>query len=266
MTIRQVPWLPWAVGLVFVAAGAAVALFVTALVRVHCSRDDGLCTVERSTLLVTTGTTSWPADETTGAELEQLSDEEGMSYRVVVLTRHGPEPLTSYSMGLGREKKKAMVAAIRDYAADPQARTLDTAQDERVPFFAVAIGATLFGLLPFLSQGVSVLELDAGRHRLSLHRRSRPGRGDMEVSLAEVVEATDEPGTTPATASTYRVVLRMRSGERVPFTHYRYPGKARTTIVVEAINAFLDRTGRPGRPDQAAPAGGAQEYRLPGGR
>jgi hypothetical protein len=241
LTVRFIPWMQQAIGLIFVLAGWAILVFVFPnYVHLHCDRRHDLCSLEQSNLL-RTDTSTWPLQELKGAQLEVVNPwNNSMSFRIRILLRKGSMAFTPYSIGGSWEKKQATVARINAFAANAMQNTLNETQDERRIFYPLAAGLILFGLLPIVFVRTATCRLDLLHNEFLLANSGLWGRKTVERRLSDLVETVLD-AQTQGGARMCRVVFRFRSGEKVPLTYYRYHDCKKANEISQTINAFLNK-------------------------
>ncbi|MCS6812096.1 MAG: hypothetical protein NZ772_00750 [Cyanobacteria bacterium] len=167
-------------------------------------------------------------------------DDDGDTYRVVLVTETGTIPLTwAYSSGQRGKRQKA--EQINAFLANPEQTTLTVRQDDR--WFAYLVGGifTLIGAGAtwgtVTAKSLTTLVFDKLSGHLSMTLKSWVASETKQIPLrdiraAEVVEGTDSDGD-----KTYSTQLTLRSGNpiRLPVVggsedHYK---------IADAINTFL---------------------------
>jgi hypothetical protein len=118
---------------VFVVAGVAIFLLLSATVTLECARPEagrGRCALTTAGPLGT-DMIEILLSEVQRAEVEASASSDGDdTYRVVLQTERGPVPLTSY-FSSGRDDKQARADQINAFLRDPAARSLSVTQDDR---------------------------------------------------------------------------------------------------------------------------------------
>ena len=241
LTIRSIPWLQQAIGWLFMLAGWAILILVfPTQVRLHCDRKHDLCTFERSNL-VRTETSTWPSSDLKGARLEVLDSwNSGTTFVIWLQTSDGSVAFTPYSIGGSRDAKQALVAMINVFSFDPAQPVLEAVEDERRLFYPVAAGLILFGLLPVVFVKTATCRLDLLQNRFVLTNSGLWGRTTVERRLSDVMEAQLD-GISQAGTTMCRVTFRLRSGEKIPLTYYRYHNCQKANEIVHTINEILNR-------------------------
>jgi hypothetical protein len=226
-------------GLSFLIGGVAMLLTLGQTTRLVCERElSGRpeCRFERS--LLGLPLRDEPLEALQGARVTSYVDDEGdRLYKVMLVTGGGEIPLTNYSSSGSRGKQRT-ADEINAFVQDPGQTSLEVKKGGIVGvaasaiFFLVGLLATVFGVQSFFTtwtfsrtQGVLI-----HRQETVLGGKSRA----YELSqIQHVVVESDSDGDT------YRVVLILQNGGRVPLTAWYTSARKRQRHIADVIRGFL---------------------------
>ncbi len=230
----------WVFGFVIITFGVVVLFMLGGKTTITCSRSGkqaGKCQII-STSLVTSYTTPLELKDLQGAELDGSSSTDGVTYRVVLLTIQGKMPLTSYySRGSGI--KQRVIEQVNDFLNDPAAKLLLATQDEGALPFIIALIMAGFGILMVFFFGrPTTYDFDKVSGLLTVTHSNLFNASQQEYLLQDIQGVTIEPSYS-GRSGTYRVVLSMADGNRLPMTTYLNAGLKDKQSAAAAIMEFL---------------------------
>jgi len=239
-----------AVGLPFVLSGLASMVFLGERATLTCDRPLPLetqCHIATQTLLTTTRT---PLPPLQGAEVETRSNGQGNTYRVSLLTRTQPIPLTQ-GWSPDQQAQQMQADVINVFLENPSQPTLQLEQDAR--WFAYPLGALFVGLGGLLMvtgwrQGEPDYCTFDKRSRRICWSRALGGRSPekrafkiQDVEEVRVFRGKGEEGDRP-----YTTRLVLQSGEMLPLLTSHT--QEQPLHLASTINRFLELQPRPKQP------------------
>lgn len=237
LILRLRPLILWIFGIFFASLGLFLLVTLGKVTTLTCTRTEPTnCQLVASGLL---GSQSKqiPLNTLQGAKVEETSDSDGSTYRVIILTSSGNVPFTSYLSSL--KDKQTIASDIEDFVKNPQMTSLKQEQDDR--FWIYLIGGTfvIAGSLVLLAPVVTCV-FDKTLDTLTLTRLGLLGKRVFEHRLHEIKDVLVEESTDSDSGSTYRVSIVLMSGDRQPLTSYFTSGRKSMQETASHIKSFLN--------------------------
>jgi hypothetical protein len=224
-------------GIIFGGIGIVTMYAFGQTVALSCSRDwqPDPCRIERTWLSIPVKTTS--LHSLLESYLDESSDSDGTSYRVMLVTQEGNVPLTSsYSSNYSQQLN--IVREINAFLGNREQRTLEV---ESSGTFSLVFG------LVFVFVGVGVLYAGIRAFNLlwifdrevGVLMKVRNGNAEAEYPLSTISGVHVGVSRDSDGADTYRVELSLQTGERVPLTSFYSSGRRGKVRAAQAIRDFL---------------------------
>ena len=231
----------WVFGFVMITFGVVMLFMLGGKTTITCSRSGkqaGKCQIISSSLL-TSRTTQLALKDLQGAELDVSSTSNGDTYRVVLLTTQGKMPFTSYyssSSGI----KQRVVEEVNAFLQNPAAKSLLTTQDEGTLSFIIALFMAGFGILMIFFFGrPTTYDFNKASGLLTVTHTSLFNVSQQEYPLHDIKGVTIDTSYS-GRSGTYRVVLLMAGGNRLPMTTFLSSGLKDKQLDAAAIMEFLN--------------------------
>lgn len=250
LTLRYYPWKVWLISLLMITVGLII-LHSGRVVTLTCNRvepSEGLCALTSQGIWESTST-EFPTSLLQGAVVDQHQhvdrDDEGResykySYRVVLLTRRGEIPFTSYYTSSGYRQKTVIVHRINDFVRFPDQTSLIVQQDDR--WFAYLLGGilTFAGLISALGFGQLITcHFDKTLDQVVIKQQGLFTTQTVKQSVQAIAGVRLSTYTTPNGKPVDRIVLDLNSGGTVPLTTYYGSGITNNRQAERAIAEFL---------------------------
>jgi hypothetical protein len=221
----------------FVLAGFIVVI-CGELSNLSCNRleaSQGMCQLVRSNLLGRQNIRI-PLNKFHGAKVEKNSGEDSDTYRVVIHTNNGEEPLTRQSDS-DFDEKQAIVVEINNFIKNPRQKSLVVEQDTRLSMYLVGglIAACGF-LVIILGATFITYTFDKTLNHFILKRQSLFG---TKIIQHQIQEIKDVELKYDSENSGSLISLILVSGDRVPFTRW-YTNEGNEEEAVLSIRKFLN--------------------------
>jgi hypothetical protein len=230
----------WIFGFVMISFGVVVLFMLGGKNTIICSRSGkqaGKCQIISSSLLVS-HTTQLALKDLQGAELDVSSSSDSDTYRVVLLTTQGKMPLTSY-YGSSSGSQQSVVEQVNAFLKDPALKSLLTTQDEGALPFIIALLMVGFGILIIFFFGRPMTyDFDKASGLLTVTHTNLNNASEHEYPLHDIKGVTIDTSYS-GRSGTYRVVLLMADGVRLPMTTFLSSGLKDKQLAAAAIKEFL---------------------------
>ena len=143
-------------GLLFMVVNLVMVFIFGQITELTCTKPESnlvKCTAERQLLgIVTVSTREFVGVNAAG--LDSSCDEDGCTYRVILTTNKGQEPLTGYYSS-GQNGKLKIVEGINDYAGtQKQTEPLNLQESSGLWAALMSFGFSLFGLYLIIVKGI----------------------------------------------------------------------------------------------------------------
>lgn len=236
LMLRCRPVLSWILGLVFASVGLVIMLSGNAI-TITCNRTEP--TVGSCKLLESNLTTSQekviPLSILRGAKVKEDDSGESSTYQIIILTSHGDIPLSPYP---NSDKAEAIASHINQFLITPKETSLTQHEDERLHSFLFG-GSFFIVSLVILTVPFVTCVFDKSLNTLIIKRRDILGTKVIEHGFREIKDVLVEE-STDSEGSTYRVIIVLVSGDRLPLTsHYSSGGESKQETV-SCIKSFLN--------------------------
>jgi len=233
-------------GLFFIFFSLLLAYFLCRTTVIACQRQADqqvtCTTVERLLNLVEVGRRT--LSQVQEAEVRKNRASNGSTtYRVVLIAANGDSPLTSFSSS-GHADKAALAEEINTFLTQGQQSEMTWQVD--FPWLAMLI-IGLFGLaglwVILISQTIT-LGLDKGQQLILLEKTSLMGKQLLEHRLVDLEEIYVESHRSRKGRHTYKVVIRMTSGETIPLSNVSTSSSRDKQKIVDLVQGFLNPSNR----------------------
>jgi hypothetical protein len=238
LILRLRPVILWIFGVVFASVGLFLLVTLGKVTTLTCTRTEPTnCQLVASGLL---GSQSKqiPLNTLQGAKVEESSDSDGSTYRVIILTSSADVPFTSY-LSSGEGDKQVIASHIEDFVKNPQMTSLKQEQDDRLWIYLIGGSFVIAGSLMLLAPVVTCV-FDKTLDILTLTRFGLFGKRVFEHRLHEIKDVLLEESTDSENGSTYRVSIVLMSGDRQPLTSYFTSGRKSQQETASHIKSFLN--------------------------
>ncbi len=243
LVIHNSPYGQLIMGFILVMASLLITYLFARSAAVTCERAAGntiTCTVQEKVLgILDAGTRT--ISNIQSADLQQKRDKDGdRTYRIVFVTTEGATPLTNmYSSEYSN--KHDLVESFNRFAQN----TGDPSFEERLPvewvlllilgiFVAGGLGTIIF------SQFVTVT-LDKATGQALVEKDGLFGVRSEEYLLREIEEVEVQESRRRKGGATYRVALRLQSGQVIPLSWAYTSGRNGKEETAKQIRNFLNQ-------------------------
>ncbi|MDD1428888.1 DUF4564 domain-containing protein [Dolichospermum sp. ST_sed9] len=168
-----------------------------------------------------------------GATVEESEDDDGISYRVIILTTGDKVPFTYYYSNSGFDDKQAIASHIEEFVKNPQITSLKEEQNDQ-SFFDFFWWCIIVAVGILLMTPVVTCIFDKTLNTLTIKRQGLLGTKVIEHRLNEIKDVLieDDDGT-------YRVTIVLVGELSLPLTSYYSSGRKSKQETVSCIKSFL---------------------------
>jgi hypothetical protein len=174
-----------------------------------------------------------PVNTLRGATVEESEDDEGISYRVIILTTGDKVPFTYYYSNSGFDDKQAIASHIEEFVKNPQITSLKEEQND-LSFFDFFWWCIILAVGILLMIPVVTCIFDKTLNTLTIKRQGLLGTKVIEHRLDEIKDVLIEEGD-----GTYRVTIVLVGELSLPLTEYYSSGTKSKQETVLCIKSFL---------------------------
>lgn len=243
LAVRSDPYGQIIFGMIFFLSGVAITYFFSRSTEIVCRRPEP----QRITCTLTEKLLGWipvaqkTVDQVQGAQVERRRDSDGdNTYRVSFLTAQGPVPLQDY-WSSGSSSKGAVAEQINVFVADGgQSESRFTQPMEWFTLlFLLMFGGVGLGMV----LGAQVVLIDADRNKMTLmiEKDGLLGVKQNEYPLNEVEDVYVDSHRSRKGGRTYRVVIRMASGDEIPLSSFYSSGRKSKDDLANQLRNFLNQ-------------------------
>ena len=223
----------WIVGILLGSAGFFVFL-MSQNTTLTCSRNEPAnCQLVTSRLLGLNSKRIIPVNTLRGATVEESEDDEGISYRVIILTTGDKVPFTYYYSNSGFDDKQAIASHIEEFVKNPQITSLKEEQNDQ-SFFDFFWWCIIVAVGILLMTPVVTCIFDKTLNTLTIKRQGLLGTKVIEHRLDEIKDVLIEEDD-----GTYRVTIVLVGELSLPLTSYYSSGRKSKQETVSCIKSFL---------------------------
>jgi hypothetical protein len=224
----------WIAGILLGSAGS-FAFIILQNTTLTCSRNEPAnCQLVTSRLLGLNSKRIIPVNTLRGATVEESGDDEGIYYRVIILTTGDKIPFTYYYSNSGFDDKQAIASHIEEFVKNPQITSLKEEQNDQSFFnffwwcIILAVGCMLL-----MTLDVTCI-FDKTLNTLTIKRQGLLGTKVIEHRLDEIKDVLIEEDD-----GTYRVTIVLVGELSLPLTSYYSSGSKSKQETVSCIKSFL---------------------------
>jgi hypothetical protein len=207
--------------------GLLVRWGVAGETRLRCSAEAGACTLETSGLL-RSASHDIPLDALHGASVErQRSQNNSTIYRAILSTAEGSRDLSHYASS-SRASHERLAREVNSFINAPHVRPLDVSHRTGWGWRLFAWMFVVIGLaVPLALRNVAEVVVDPSSRRLRIERRRFWQRAGIPrtIDLDEIEGLDIETGRGLGRFPSYRVVIRLSSGGKVPVFEFFASGR-----------------------------------------
>ncbi|KAF3888018.1 MULTISPECIES: hypothetical protein [Nostocales] len=242
LTLQLRPWFTWIFSATFFLAGLSLAVFGGQVHTLKCRRDRSVCEASSASLLWSTQQTI-PIANIQSAEIDILKDKKQNSYyQVLLLTDRKKIPVIVSTSDY--ETVEMWAKQIEVFLQKPHIKELVIQEDYRLEGYIVGgIFGSIFVLAGVMTLAifgtVSTCTINKNLGKLTLHNRGLLNHSQTEYATQDILRVVVEKYRNNTKRFTYRVVLVMECGERVPFTLYFSSQLKEQQQIAEHISFFL---------------------------
>lgn len=223
----------WIVGILLGSAGF-FGFLMSQNTTLTCSRNEPAnCQLVTSRLLGLNSKRIIPVNTLRGATVEESEDDDGISYRVIILTTGDKVPFTYYYSNSGFDDKQAIASHIEEFVKNPQITSLKEEQNDQ-SFFDFFWWCIIVAVGILLMTPVVTCIFDKTLNTLTIKRQGLLGTKVIEHRLNEIKDVLieDDDGT-------YRVTIVLVGELSLPLTSYYSSGSKSKQETVSCIKSFL---------------------------
>ena len=223
----------WIVGILLGSAGF-FGFLMSQNTTLTCSRNEPAnCQLVTSRLLGLNSKRIIPVNTLRGATVEESEDDDGISYRVIILTTGDKVPFTYYYSNSGFDDKQAIASHIEEFVKNPQITSLKEEQNDQ-SFFDFFWWCIIVAVGILLMTPVVTCIFDKTLNTLTIKRQGLLGTKVIEHRLNEIKDVLieDDDGT-------YRVTIVLVGELSLPLTSYYSSGRKSKQETVSCIKSFL---------------------------
>ena len=226
----------WIIGGILLGSAGFFGFLMLQNTTLTCSRNEPAnCQLVTSGLLGLNSKRIIPVNTLRGATVEESEDDEGISYRVIILTTGDKVPFTYYYSNSGFDDKQAIASHIEEFVKNPQITSLKEEQNDQSFFnffwlcIILAVGCCMLLMIP-----VGTCIFDKTLNTLTIKRQGLLGTKVIEHRLDEIKDVLIEDGD-----GTYRVTIVLVGELSLPLTSYYSSGMEIKQETVSCIKSFL---------------------------
>lgn len=238
LRVRDYPWVMWFVGGFFIFMPILMLSFLP-VGEIHCQRQTVPyeCIITR-TSLVSQERVKIPLTSLYQAKLEDYIDSEGDRMYRVVLEVAGQSITLGYASSVVGNRA-AIVEQINQFRANPNQTQLSARLDDRRLIEIFAGVFFLVGMALISLTSVLTLDLDQRRGTFTIQHANFFRRTQKELLLREIGDIAIE-SNEDSDGDTYRVVVHLTSGEKVPLRNYYSSGYNNKKKLANLLRQFLN--------------------------
>ena len=229
----------WIVGILLGSAGF-FGFLMSQNTTLTCSRNEPAnCQLVTSRLLGLNSKRIIPVNTLRGATVEESEDDDGISYRVIILTTGDKVPFTYYYSNSGFDDKQAIASHIEEFVKNPQITSLKEEQNDQSFFnffwlcIILAVGCCMLLMIP-----VVTCIFDKTLNTLTIKRQGLLGTKVIEHRLDEIKDVLVEHNVIEDSEG-YRVTIVLVGELSLPLTSYYSSGRKSKQETVSCIKSFL---------------------------